>query len=213
MPDSTGIMSSRPSVSVIGPPVTALPGPISLRLIENLAQPNSLEVTLNNWGMIGGQLGYLYSDGNLLHLGAGIRLSVGQDVLAEGTITALAPGFSSGAAPTFTITAEVKRPPLEQTLSAPQPTLAVAYGGLLREFHPVLHKTANLTVPEIKATGVCDFLPGLAPGVALKITNLGIRWSGDYRITGTTLTFDLQSGMKISFAGQRPGEVRILSPG
>ncbi len=212
MPDLTGITTSRPSVSVIGPPVTNLPDLISLRLVENLAQANTLEATFNNWGMIGGQLGYLYSDGNLLHIGAGIRLSVGQVVLAEGTITALAPGFPAGTAPTFTITAEVKRPPQENTLRATQPALAVAYGALLREFHPVLHKPANQALLEIDATGVCDFLPGLAPGAALKITNLGTRWSGDYRITESILTFDLQNGMKISFAATRPRDSRPVRP-
>ncbi len=209
MPDLSAFATLRPSLSVLGPVVTAFPDLISLRLVESLALSNVLEVTLNNWGMTGGQLGYLYSDGDLLHLGAGIRLAFDKWVLAEGAIISLAPGFPAGNPPTFTFTAEVKRP----SQTTPQPPLAVVYGAQLREFHPVLHKTAAQPLPGIDATGVCDFLPGLTAGAALKITNLGTRWSGDYRITETILTFDLQSGMKISFAAHRPGEVRTISPG
>jgi hypothetical protein len=214
MPVSSGasLYSARPSVSIHGPAVVTLTDIISIRLSENLAQANVLEVCVNNWGMTNGQTGYLYSDGNLLHIGASISLNIDRLILAEGTVTALAPGFPSGSAPTFTFMVDARRPPQRVGLPAPRPALEVSQGQELREFYPILHKTVNSPLPVIDATGTTDFLPDLTAGTILKINGVGANWSGEYAVTETTLTFDLQSGWKISFTAQRHPESRLIQP-
>jgi len=202
MPDPYYIQF-RLCVDIKGPPVVSLGQDIiSIRFNENLAQCNLLEVSVNNWGIgNNGVLGYKYSEGNLLQLGASISLYVSDFVLAEGTIAMLAPSFPNGTPSTLMFTVDAKHPPQETSQRVLQKALTLTYGSELVEFHPVIRNTENLFQPRIVATGMVEGgAPKLIAGTTLKISGVGRVYSGEYMVTETTHTFDLQSGYRIRFA-------------
>ena len=205
MPDSSPISIIKPRlcVDIKGPPVVSLEHDIiSIRFNENLAQCNLLEVSVNNWGIgNNGVIGYKYSEGNLLHLGASISLYVGDFILAEGTIVTLAPSFPKGNPPTLMFTVDAKHPPQNTYQRVLRTAVALTYPAELVEFHPVLRNSENLSRPRIDATGMVEGgVPILTAGTALKISGVGISYSGEYLVTETTHTFDLQFGYWTRFA-------------
>jgi hypothetical protein len=169
----------------------------SLRFVESLTRDGAIEATLINWG--GSPSGYTYSEGNAVQVGVQVKLTCGNVTLATGTIASVAPHFNVGVAPTFTFTATVKRP----TASGSGTSLQLVYGMDLLEFHPALQPTGNLRRPSIAATGVASGLPALRAGVRLNINGLGSHWSGDYSVTETTHSFDVQHGYRVAFACSR----------
>ena len=202
MPDSPSTphsYSDRLCVDIKGPPVVRLEDIISIRFSENLAQRNLLEVFVNNWDI--GSQSYKYSEGNLLRIGASISLYSGDTILADGTISALAPTFPEGSASTLMFTVDAKHPPRSTQRRKLRASLALGYGRELIEFHPVLRKTANLSRHRMDATGLAVGLPMLMAGAKLKISGVGTIWSGEYSVTETTHTFNpRQSGYRTSFA-------------
>ena len=189
----------RLCVDIKGPPVVRLGDIISIRFRENIAPRNLLEVFVNNWDI--GSQSYKYSEGNLLRIGASISLYSGDTILADGTISALAPTFPEGSASTLMFTVDAKHPPRSTQRRKLRASLALGYGRELIEFHPVLRKTANLSRHIIDATGLAVGLPMLIAGAKLKISGVGTIWSGEYSVTETTHTFNpRQSGYRTSFA-------------
>jgi hypothetical protein len=197
MPDIT-LVAQRLSLEVAGLSAgELLADTISIRYVESLTRDGTLEALLTNWG--GSSLGYKYSEGNVLRIGAQVTLSCGDVVLATGTINALAPHFNMDTVPTLAFTAMVRRP----VANGSGPAVALQYGANLLEFHPVLQSTGNVRRQSIAATGVASVLPTLRAGVRATITGLGAHWSGAYSVTETTHSFDAQQGYRIAFACSR----------
>ena len=196
------LLSQRLSVDLLGPPVVKLEGDlISIRFSENLTQCELLEVSVNNWDA--GSSSYKYSDGNLLQIGAGIRLYSGDVTLAEGTIATLAPSFPDGSVSTLTFTVEATRSvqnPRQHRLGT---ALALVYGRELREFHPVLRETPKRARSKIDATGMVEGLPALRAGAIVNIIGVGTAWSGEYAVAETTHTIDSQFGYRTRFVCSR----------
>jgi hypothetical protein len=170
---------------------------VSLRFVESLTRDGVIEATLTNWG--GSPPGFKYSEGNAVQVGVQVKLSCGNVMLATGTIASVAPHFNVGVLPTFSFTATVKR----LTAGGSGTALQLTYGMDLLEFHPALQPTGNLRRPSIAATGVANGLPALRAGVRLNINGLGSHWSGDYSVTETTHSFEVQHGYRVAFACSR----------
>jgi hypothetical protein len=205
MPDPSLIplFAVRMVVDIQGPPVVSLAEDIiSIRFNENLAQHNLLEVTVNNWST-GSPPGYKYSEGNLLHIGASFSLYSGDAILASGTITALAPSFPKGSAPTLMFSAEAQHPPMNRPERVLRKALVLTYGAELIEFHPVLRNPTNLILPAINATGMTMGLPVLIAGTKIEIAGVGTTYSGVYSVTETTHTMDNQSGYQTGFVAEK----------
>lgn len=197
MPDIS-LTSQRPVIAVDGLPAAQLFADVlSIRYAESLAHDGTLEASLTNWG--GSPPGYRYSEGGALRIGAQVRLSCGDVVLATGTIIALAPHFNIDAGPTLAFTAMVRHP----LAGGPGPAVALQFGANLLEFHPVLQSTGNVRRQSIAATGVAAAQPTLRAGVRANVTGLGTRWSGAYSVTEATHSFDLQRGYRVAFACSR----------
>ena len=199
---SVSLLPQRLAVDVTGPPVGKLEGDlISIRFIENLTQCELLEVSVNNWDA--GSVSYKYSEGNLLHLGAGIRLYSGEVTLAEGTIATLAPHFPEGSPSTLLFTVAPARPVQDPRQPGLRTALALTYGRELSEFHPVLRGIPRPAQSRIDATGTVHGMPDLRAGVRVNILGVGTAWSGEYAVTETTHTMDSQSGYRTRFVCSR----------
>lgn len=197
MPDIT-LVSQRLSLEVAGLSAgELLADTISIRYTESLTRDGMLEASLTNWG--GSPPGYKYSEGSALRIGAQVKLSCGDVVLATGTISALAPHFTMDTGPTLAFTVVVRRP----VAAGPGPAVALQYGTNLLEFHPVMQLTGNLRRQSVAATGVVSMLPMLRAGVRANVTGLGTRWSGTYSVTETTHSFDARQGYRVAFACSR----------
>ena len=200
--------AQRLCVDIKGPPVVKLAQDIiSIQFSENRARCTLLEVSVNNWD---GQI-YQYSEGNSLHIGASISLYSGDIILAEGTISKLAPSFPKDSPSTLMFTVDAKHLPQNTRRRVRPAELVLDYGGLLIEFHPVVRKTANSSRHRVDAIGVAIGLPDLIAGALVKIEGLGTAFSGLYLVKETTHTID-DSGYTTRFACLRESrELRSMA--
>jgi hypothetical protein len=202
MPDPI-LYINRLTVDIKGPPVINLSEDIiSIRFSESLARCNLLEVSVKNW-TTDPSSNYKYSEGNLLHIGDSISLYSGDIILANGTISALAPNFTEDSAPTLMFIVDAKNPPKNMHKRMLRTTLNLTFGRELIEFHPVLRNTAYLFRTRINAIGTTVGLPDLRAGSIINIKGVGTTFSGAYSVTETTHTINDQSGYRTSFVARK----------
>jgi phage protein D len=81
-------------------------GLLNLQIVETIDGLFRCEAVFGNWGAKGDDTGYLYFDGQTFDFGKTLTVKHGDEVLFEGTISAIEAGFPEGAAPELTILAE-----------------------------------------------------------------------------------------------------------
>ena len=194
------VVARRLAVEIDGLPTVDLARDIiAIRFTETITQCKLLEVSLNNWGTVNGDIGYKYSGGaqDLLNIGTGVRLYCDDLTLAVGKIAILAMSFGKGP-PAITFSVDANRPRQQPR----EVVFTISRGAGLMEFYPVLRKTASSGQPRIQATGIANGSPFLRAGTKLNIAGLGRAFDGKYSVTESTHTFD-NTGYRTSFACER----------
>lgn len=164
---------------------------VSVRFFDSLLRKGVIEATLTDGASL------KYSQGSVLQVGTRVTLTCGDTALATGTIAAVRSRYDAGAGPTMGFTATVGR-----ATSRPTDSVHLTWGADLLEFN-VVQQASKPPRRTVAASGVAQGLPTLRAGVALSVSGLGTRWSGDYAVAEATHTFDGQSGYRVSFVGTR----------
>lgn len=101
--DAGRIYLSRPVVNInVHSPVRIFEDSLSVRYAESAANDTMLELTVNNWGVVDGGVGYKYTEFNPIHTGDSVSLCFGEILMMSGEISTLNPHFNEGAPPTLT---------------------------------------------------------------------------------------------------------------
>lgn len=97
----------RPTVLIDGqaPPGLSF-GLLSLKVTHALNGPSRCEARVANWGVAGGQAGYLYFDEQVLDFGKGVRIEQAGRTIFSGAIMALEADYPEGRAPELVVHAE-----------------------------------------------------------------------------------------------------------
>ncbi|MDH5264564.1 MAG: contractile injection system protein, VgrG/Pvc8 family [Betaproteobacteria bacterium] len=109
MPDGTAarLTAARPGIAIDGAESAALQGGLLDLVIREAASGlYRCEALFNNWGMAGGQTGFLHFDRRALDFGKGFEVRLGRDKLFAGRIMALEGEFPEGAPPRIRVLAE-----------------------------------------------------------------------------------------------------------
>ena len=117
MTDSpNGIVSARPSFTVGGEdrPVLAQ-GLLGLLIAEEITGLYRCEATFSNWGPVGGGVGFLYFDRQVLEFGKTFKVAYGSGNLFDGRIMGLEAHFPEGRPPEITVLAEDRFQDLRMT--------------------------------------------------------------------------------------------------
>jgi len=116
MPDTTPIISSRPTITVGGTDEPSLAeGLLGLLVAEDTAGLYRCEATFGNWGASGDSVNYLYFDRRTLDFGKTFRVKLGPDAIFDGRITALEAQFPDHEGPRLTVLAEDRFQDLRMT--------------------------------------------------------------------------------------------------
>jgi phage protein D len=115
-PPTTGVRSSRPTLSLAGRESETLDQALlSLRVEERIDGIYHCEVSVGNWGPIGGGTGFLYFDRREVEFGKALKVSLGGETLFDGRIVALEGQYPEGSPPTLTMLAEDRLQDLRMT--------------------------------------------------------------------------------------------------
>lgn len=113
---STQLRLARPSFRVDGQEQPTLSGGLlTLQISENTQGLYRCEASFGNWGPAEGGTGFLYFDRRLLDFGKPFQVTLGQDVLFDGRITALEARFPEASPPELTVLAEDRLQDLRMT--------------------------------------------------------------------------------------------------
>ena len=106
-PQDQRLKPARPTINVAGKDEAALQGGLmDLLVVETTSGLYRCEARFGNWGKVGGGVGLLYLDRKLLDFGKALKISIGDDPIFEGKITAIEGHFLEGASPEITVLAE-----------------------------------------------------------------------------------------------------------
>lgn len=106
-PQDQRLKPARPTINVAGKDEAALQGGLmDLLVVETTNGLYRCEARFGNWGKVGGGVGLLYLDRKLLDFGKALKISIGDDPIFEGKITAIEGHFLEGASPEITVLAE-----------------------------------------------------------------------------------------------------------
>jgi len=115
-PPTTGVRSSRPTISLAGRESDSLAQALlSLRIEEHIEGIYHCELSVGNWGPVGGGTGFLYFDRKEVDFGKALKVTLGGDTLFDGRIVALEGGYPEGSPPTLTMLADDRLQDLRMT--------------------------------------------------------------------------------------------------
>jgi phage protein D len=116
MADMPAIRVSRPSISIDGHDSEDLAGGLlGLLIEEDSGGLYRCEANFGNWGTAGSGIGFLYFDRETLDFGKPFAVTIGDDKVFEGLITAVEAQFPEDAAPTITVLVEDRLQNLRMT--------------------------------------------------------------------------------------------------
>lgn len=110
------LYAARPELTVDGRPAADLDAAlVKLSVTEDLAGLARCELTLNNWGPVGGAVSYLFFDRKTVDFGKALAVKLGGDTLFRGQVTALGASYPAEGAAQLTLLVDDRLQALRMT--------------------------------------------------------------------------------------------------